>query len=131
MAMIVKSFATVKEVKDFMAENNLGKEDILSFDTNASGFIDILFDDGSISDYASGTNETHTVGDGYRVRHLQLWASGGAGSATIFGGDTITIPDGARIPLDFHGALIGDGTAASNIVVGANTYYYIDWYDRS
>lgn len=60
MTMRAQTLSTVNDLKKFLVDNNLGKEDIFSLQLNASGHYDIIYDGADVTDLDAGTVEGDT-----------------------------------------------------------------------
>ena len=134
MAIRSVSFATAKEAVDFLVEHKLGKEDIFSFQLNASGWYDVVYDDADPTDYAAGSGARNVdLAEGARLRRIRVQASGGDATVVILGGDTVTVKDGDTFDVDWGGLYVGTGasSAANRVAVaGAGAYYFVSWLQR-
>jgi len=134
MAIRSATFATVKEAVDFLVDNNLGKEDIFTFQLNATGWYDVVWDETDPTVYAAGTGaHTVTLAEGARLRTIRVQASGSDATIVILGGDTITVKDGDTFEVDWNGLYGGTGAAAASnrvVITGVGAYYFVSWLQR-
>ena len=79
--------------------------------------------------YESGTGgATVTPPANSRVQKISGYASGGDGTITIVGGNTITVRSGGSFSEEINGNIRGDATKA--IVFSATMDYFVSWFTK-
>ena len=132
MATTTRTLRQAHELKQFLDSQGLGKEDIYYIGHNQSGHIDVVFDDETHLSYVAGVGSANVdIPVNSRVHDVWISADGSDVTATIFGGDTITIQSGSTFQMDFKGRLVGATAPDARIVIGANGNYFISYIDRS
>jgi|SaaInlStandDraft_5_1057022.scaffolds.fasta_scaffold00033_59 hypothetical protein len=125
MGQTSRSFATIFELKTYMADNDVASSAILSIDRNASGHINLLHD--GDYDHASGTGgATVTVPAGATVQKITAFANGADGTITIDGGDPITVRTSGGFE-DSPTGLVSPVGGAIDIVFSASMDYFVSW----
>lgn len=134
MSMRAATLSSANDLKQFLIDNNLGKEDILSLQLNASGHYDIIWDAADPTGYTAGVGARNVdLVSGVRLRTIRVQASGSDATIVILGGSTITVKDGDIFEVDWEGRYKGTGAAVAGnriAITGAGAYYFVSWLVR-
>jgi len=90
MTMRAQTLSTVNDLKKFLVDNNLGKEDIFSLQLNASGHYDIIYDGADVTDLDAGTVEGDT-GAGATISVDAVAASAASGATASKKGSLLDV----------------------------------------
>ena len=114
---------TIFEMATALNDASVVSASIVNFEQNASGWIDVLYDDSSFAYSAGSGGGTVSVPADATVYKVYAVGATGSGTITIDGGGSIPVANGGTFDQDLQGSLMG----AVDIVFSANLSYYVSW----